>query len=158
MNMLHISEHFPPHLFHVISCVGNTLVHLPGPKQVGRFLSEASNLLGGGGRLIIQILNYQRIIEQEITSLEDLTSGRYIFKRSYSILKDRNKVIFHGLLVNRKTGKTMEAETSLYTLTKNVLHSLLEQNNFTRIDHYGSLDKNPYSDESPLLVTTASAG
>jgi hypothetical protein len=52
----------------------------------------------------------------------------------------------------------MEAETSLYTLTKNVLHSLLEQNNFTRIDHYGSLDKNPYSDESPLLVTTASAG
>ncbi|MFP4442959.1 MAG: class I SAM-dependent methyltransferase, partial [Spirochaetia bacterium] len=158
MNMLHIGEHFPPNFFNVISCMGNTLVHLPGPKEVGRFITESRKLLSGGGRLIIQILNYQRVIEQNVTSLKDLTAGRYVFKRSYSILKDHDKVVFHGILVNRKTGKTMRSETSLYTLTKDVLHALLEQNGFTGIEHFGSLKKEPYSSESPLLITAASAG
>ncbi len=54
-------------------CIGNSMVHLPDPETIGHFLKEAHHVVADGGRLVLQIINFDRILTDHVTSLPTLT-------------------------------------------------------------------------------------
>jgi SAM-dependent methyltransferase len=66
-------------------CIGNSLVHLSDYRQVGAFLKQAYNLLQPNGHLLIQILNYNRILHDHVMKLPDIrrADGSLLFERFY---------------------------------------------------------------------------
>lgn len=57
----------PP--FGLAICLGNMLPHLEGEPALDAFVSAVAGLLAPGGRFLIQLLNYDRIVDTPIRTL-----------------------------------------------------------------------------------------
>ncbi|MEG2018666.1 MAG: class I SAM-dependent methyltransferase, partial [Clostridium sp.] len=53
-------------------CIGNSLVHLEGEEEIEKFFKEMKCILKEDGKLVIQIINYDRVLSQNITSLPNI--------------------------------------------------------------------------------------
>ena len=63
MDMREISARLSPSSFDAVLCLGNTLVHLDGLPEIEAFCAEARTILRDGGCLLLQILNYDHILD-----------------------------------------------------------------------------------------------
>jgi hypothetical protein len=69
--MLSIGKTFAGRCCDGILCFGNTLVHLPDEAAIASFLWQSHQLVNPSGKLLIQILNYEYILDNKITALTD---------------------------------------------------------------------------------------
>ena len=147
-NMLNINYH---NNFDGVYCIGNSLVHLNSLEEIKVALFKMHQALKIGGKLVLQIINYDRIINKNITSLPTIKNDRIEFIREYNI-KD-NIVNFNATL------KCFEGEffatTKLLILFEKELRRLLETN-FTNIISYDGFSEKPFEiNNSIQLVITA---
>ena len=66
MNMLEVNEKFEENSFDRVVSFGNTLVHLDSREEVEEFFQKVYKTLKFNGFFIVQIINYNRIIEKNI--------------------------------------------------------------------------------------------
>ena len=52
--------------FDLIFCIGNSMVHLNDNEEILRFLRNCKKSLKVGGYLLLQIVNYDRILVKNI--------------------------------------------------------------------------------------------
>ncbi len=74
-------------------CLGNTLVHTTEQAELMRFLSDLWQLFLPGGIFLLQILNYERIFDQQIRYLplnfrRDDSGGEIVFLRLMELEPD----------------------------------------------------------------------
>ncbi len=69
--------------FDAVFCMGNTLVHLLTGHELRMALNDFCALLNPGGLLVLQLLNFERILEQRPHILSTRTTGATIYTRSY---------------------------------------------------------------------------
>ena len=73
--------------FDVLTCLGNTLPHLPDEAALAAALADAQDVLRPGGALVIQQLNYDRILaqRQRFLGVNSRTEGgaEHLFFRFY---------------------------------------------------------------------------
>jgi len=141
--------------FDLAFCIGNSLVHLEGTEEIQQFLTGVKNLLVPNGRLIIQIINYDRVLGKNISSLpliEDKQAG-LTFERYYRL--EGNKVMFKTILT--VPGKQLVNEIPLYPVLSEELSGLLTAAGFTDLRLYGDFRRNEFDKEnSYALVIEAS--
>jgi hypothetical protein len=78
-------------------CIGNVLPHLEGPKAILEALKRVAAGLRPQGKRLLQIINYDRILDQRIPGLPTITAeGGYEFRREY--LFEGKKIRFHTVL------------------------------------------------------------
>jgi len=142
--------------FDAVFCLGNSLVHLLTDEELEKSLSGFYSLLKPGGVLIVQILNYDRIMKeqkrvQNIKKKEDTT-----FIRFYDYC---NEKLFFNILKITDTDDGVEHTLNtveLRPLHKEELTGYLKAAGFISTEHYGSLQLQAYSNsESANLVTVA---
>ncbi|MCF7925988.1 MAG: PAS domain-containing protein [Candidatus Izimaplasma sp.] len=149
-NMIDISEN---NIYSGIYIVGNTLVHAKNEKAIKQLLESCYRALKDSGKIIIQIINYDRILNQYITSLPTIKRDSITFERSYDF-KETN-IIFNTKLETPKETLTMTQQ--LYPIQSKELFKLMRQIGYTKIKSYGSFDTKPYvSDSSFHLIVVAS--
>lgn len=153
LNMMDIDVAFPNNSTDKIISFGNTLVHLKNRRHVKSFFKRSYSVLKEGGYLIIQIINYDRIINQNITSLPTIENKDVTFIRNYKLIEDNSKVEFNTSLTTKdgfKAGNTIE----LLSLRKTEIEEYLEEAKFRDIRFYGNLDGNEVTEDSiPLLFS-----
>ncbi|MDD4527995.1 MAG: class I SAM-dependent methyltransferase [Candidatus Margulisbacteria bacterium] len=154
MNMTHIDNFFFNHSFSVLSCLGNTLVHLPSSLDIQMFISGCHQLLRKNGKLVLQILNYEKIFAQNITLLKNIETDNFLFERQYDLLNNE-KVIFRTIVTSKKTKEEKISETSLYPIRPQNLLTLLHDCGFNNIVTYGSFNKENFTSDSDVLVIEA---
>lgn len=154
MNMSHIDNVFFNHSFSVISCLGNTLVHLPSTLDLQLFISSCHVLLREKGVLVLQILNYDKIFKENITSLPKIETTNYFFDRVYE-LKGNEKIIFHTTITSKKTKEKQSSETILYPLKPDSLVTLLEDCGFNKIITYSNFHKENFTQNSDVMIIEA---
>lgn len=168
LNMMEISTAFADRRFDGILCMGNTLVHLPGPKEIGDFLNSASSLVKPRGILILQILNYDHILKKRPQELPALDAGSVRLRRSYRYRDDG--VIFTTRLEKRgssavdsvdlldstdRKGVLSEQSVQLHPLGRGGLEGLLEAAGFSHTSFYGSFSGEPLADDSFPLISVS---
>lgn len=141
--------------FDLIYCIGNSLVHLENDEEILEFLIKSSNLLNDNGKLVLQIINYNRILDKDIKKLPIIEGDNLKFYRFYENIEDKNKISFNTRLeVNNNIYENSEM---LYPIRSENLIKLLEKAGFSDIKIFGSFKKEEYEkDNSYALVIKAS--
>lgn len=142
--------------FDLIFCIGNSLVHLNGNDEIRKFLKACNNSLKPGGSLLIQIVNYDRILAKQIKALPTIKNdeANLVFERHYSYLADKHKIDFKTIL--KKDTHTLENHQMLHPAASAELKDMLEEAAFKDIRFFGSFKKDQYDPmESFSLVITA---
>jgi glycine/sarcosine N-methyltransferase len=153
MNMLDINEKFQENSFDSVLSFGNTIVHLKNLNELNVFFAEIRKVLKPSSPLLFQIINYERILEQNITNLSTIDNEHISFERNYCYKKSENSVEFSTILTLKETGVKIKNNVSLYPLLSAEINDLLTANGFTDINYYGSFKKDNFVPDSlPLIV------
>jgi glycine/sarcosine N-methyltransferase len=140
--------------FNAIICVGNTLPHLPNEKAVMSFLRQCSMKLQQDGVLIIQQVNFDKVLAKENFAFPIIDKEDFTFTRHYQ--KEGDHILFTSkLTVN---GKTNENTIPLYPLQSQQLTALLTEAGFQSVEQFGNFKGESYTIDSPALIVTAKRG
>ncbi len=154
-----LSRGFGNSSFDAVFCLGNSLPHLLTDEELKVALENFNAVLRPNGILVVQILNYARILtgRQRIVGINE--SGPVTFVRFYDFL-DEKTIRFNILRITREQGKLTHRlqETFLRAYRMEDLRLPLEKSHFGSIETYGDLGFSVFETElSPNLVIVARA-
>ncbi|MDE5424263.1 class I SAM-dependent methyltransferase [Ancylomarina sp. DW003] len=154
-DMLQIDQSYGENHFDLVVCFGNTLVHLESEELVSDFFSKAHICLAKGGKLLFQIINYDRIIDQKINFLPTIENDTIRFKRDYTLHSNNKVVDFKTTLTIKETGESISNSIPLLAIRKANIEKLLKEAGFSNVKFYGNFKKDPFADGSIPLVVEA---
>ncbi len=144
--------------FDCVFCLGNSLAHLLGPDDLRLSLSNFFLLLRPGGTLILQHLNYDRILKrrdrvQSVKEQNGLTFVRFLdFDRAPDLIG------FNILILERKGGSLSHRLSSitLRPVLRDEFSAALDSVGFVDVRFFGSIAMEEFKPESSTdLVVTA---
>ena len=107
----------------------------------------------------MQMVNYDRILEQNIQALPLINNKKVKFERYYEYIPKRNIISFVTVLMVKKKNRIIKNRVELYPLRKNELKELLKKAGFKNPLFYGSFAREPFSRISlPLIVEAEKNG
>lgn len=155
-DMTKFEEHFPNERYDFIFCIGNSIVHLRSKEKIEEFINSIYKSLKDEGALVVQIVNYDRIIKYDIKSLPtiDRAEKGIKFIRNYNYKEDEGKVEFQTELIVSQNGKEKRFENSvdLIALQKDELLLMFDKAGFKDIEVYGGFSEEEFNDNSFALV------
>jgi SAM-dependent methyltransferase len=153
-NMLELKTDFHSGQFHAGLCFGNTLVHLQNTELVQQTLAGVYAVLKTGGHFLLQILNYDYILHERVTTLPVIETEIIRFIRKYRFSENGPLIYFQTELLIKSENKTTVNETPLFPIQSNQLYHLLQNAGFTEIQFYSSFKMEPFGGKHlPLVVS-----
>ncbi len=140
--------------YHGAFCLGNSFVHLLTDRDMRQALEAIRSKLDKSGRLIIQTVNYDRVLKFHVTQLPVITSdvAPLVFRRYYDFRED-------GLIDFRTVLEVPEGEftdtVTLRPLLVGKLRNLLSDAGFRLDAIYGGFDGRVHDAEAPATVAVA---
>jgi len=141
----------------LLLCLGNSLVHVP-QEDAGRFLEDAAEVLAEGGRILLQILNYERLLLHEVTNLPLMKAGEGAieFRRSYRWEGPRSVRFLTSLRISEGGQPRIHRnDIPLYPIYPDELWEMLSRAGFSDIRYSGDFSGAEFSPESEALVCLA---
>jgi glycine/sarcosine N-methyltransferase len=155
MDMRNLISHFNPAAFDALLCFGNTLVHLNGLAEVEVFCRNVRAVLKDRGKFLLQILNYDHILDHAVRKLPLIEDDMVRFERFYEYDAGTGILAFKTKLLIKKTRKEIENEIPLYPMRKVELEAALKKAGFADLFFYGNFDKSELKEDSLPLVVEA---
>jgi len=139
-----------------VFCIGNSIVHLKNKEKIQQLIKDDYDILIDDGSLVIQIINFDRVIENNIKSLPRIYRAEkgVEFIRNYNYLENENKIEFNTELIISKDGKEDKYENSvdLIALKMEELKAMFVNAGFKNIDIFGGFNEERYGEDSFALV------
>lgn len=154
-SMLELNSFIGKNTIDGIVCFGNTLVHLNSLDEIADFLKQSKRVLKKDGKLLLQIVNYDKILSQNIKQLPLIENDEIIFERNYHYQKSENKIEFNTRLKVKSTQQIIENSILLVPILKKELSVLLKNAGFINYNFYGNFNQKLYSIDSPALIVEA---
>lgn len=138
--------------------IGNSLVHLSNLDEISGAIRSMARVMAPGGLAIIQIVNYDRILDNRVTSLstietKDGDGNPLTFQRDYDLSGLPETIRF---ITRLKVGDLdLEGSTPLFPLRSEALSTLANEAGFVRPVLYGGYDFSPFSPESQGCILVA---
>ncbi len=147
-----VKESYPSVSFDAVSCLGNTLVHIPFDKQF-HFLQDIREMLNPGGVLVLQIINYNTVVHDRVP-FPVIETEHCLFTRDYAAADDEKELLFHTELEVKETGEIYRNTITHYPLYPETLMASLSMAGFSGWETYGSY-RGEIAGEGrlPLIVT-----
>lgn len=152
-DMLEVAHTYEDVNFDMVVCLGNTLVHMPDLMSVTKVVADVAQRLATGGHFVFQIINYDRIIANQVTSLPTIDTTHFNFVRKYHHQTD-GLIGFETILTDKKEGSEIVSRVPLYPLKKRDVVEIL-QSYFSSFKLYGGFDGSEWTPESFALVVDA---
>jgi glycine/sarcosine N-methyltransferase len=150
-----MEKHFTE-TFDALFCVGNSIPHLLEDSDLQAAFDNFAKLLNPGGVLLLQLLNYHRILEKQerIVGIQRSPDGEYI--RFYDFLGDRLR--FNVLTIEGEAERPRHQlhSTLLRPYRSEELLQALEDRGFARTELFGDMRLAAFEpDRSANLVIAA---
>ncbi|MCS7282394.1 MAG: class I SAM-dependent methyltransferase [Anaerolineae bacterium] len=147
--------------FDAVLCLGNSLPHVLTPQALRAALADFAACLRTGGFLLIQNLNYNRILARRERWMEPQAhregEQEWLFLRFYDFDPD-GLLTFNVVRLHRRGGlwEQRVLSTRLWPMRQAELTAALEEAGFGEIALYGDMQGTPFEpDRSPNLVVVA---
>jgi glycine/sarcosine N-methyltransferase len=154
LNMLEIGTRLKNATYDGVLCFGNTLVHLSSKENVLSFFAQSKEVLKPCGTFMFQLLNYDRLLDQKISSLPLIDNDTISFERCYSYPSNVATIDFKTTLTIKKNNQKIEHTIPLFPLRKKDIESLLAQAGFS-YSIFGSYTRDEFTQGSDSLVVQA---
>jgi glycine/sarcosine N-methyltransferase len=148
-NMTELQQHYPNNNFDIITCFGNTIVHLLSDKEILNLFIQIKSLLKENGKFLFQILNYDHIVKNKITKLPLIENQHIKFDRIYNFTNSQI-IDFTTTLLIKETNQTIKNTTPLYAIQLDNLKKLLSKANFKKIELFENFTKTPFNKKTSL--------
>jgi len=141
--------------FGLILNLGNSLVHVP-KKEAEFFVSQAAEMLNKNGMLLLQILNYDHILEEKIEELPPLIleNEDLSFKRFYGFTENE-KIMFTTKIDVPSKGIAFSHTIPLYPLKKAELLEMLKRAGLTVMGTFPGFVGKKFEPDSDAIVVMA---
>jgi glycine/sarcosine N-methyltransferase len=151
-DMLDLKEKLKNKLFDVVFCIGNSLVHLEDINNIMAFLTETKKVLKNDGTLIIQTINFDRILSKNVKSLPTISNKNFglSFERFYRYEEDIKKIFFKTILSVDK--KKFENEIPLIPIKYDEIINMLRSAGFTKLTAYGDFKNSIFDKENSYMM------
>jgi ubiquinone/menaquinone biosynthesis C-methylase UbiE len=150
---------FKDERFNMIFCIGNSLVHLQDKTDIKKLICDIYNMLEDKGAMIIQIINFDRIMKNNITSLPtiDRKDEGVKFVRNYRHSEDKSIIYFDTELILLKDGNEDIYRNSvpLLPLQSGELVDMAREAGFKDIIINGEFSEKSFDEDSYALVLSA---
>ncbi|MCF7940615.1 MAG: class I SAM-dependent methyltransferase [Spirochaetia bacterium] len=154
LDMLEIAHRFSAGSFDAVCSFGNTIVHLESTRQMLELLGAVRTVLRDHAPLHLQLINYDRVLDEQVTSLPTIERDMIRFERQYRYLEHEHRIEFSTILSDSETGSSSSQKVLLYPLRKQELERLLREAGFSDLSWYGGFDGSEALPTSiPLIVT-----
>ena len=151
MDMRALAENFQPKSFDAVLCLGNTLAHLDSHEAMARLIKDMASV--ARERIIIQIVNYDRIIDQHISELPTVQTRHVVFTRQYKW--DNRQLHFMTAIINRENNQTFSNDIILTPLRKHELALMLNHAGFATQRYYDDFNGGPWRADSFATIVVA---
>jgi len=151
-NMSNLEADFSVSQFDAVLCFGNTLVHLKSLDAVAEMLKATRLVLKPGGTLLLQILNYDYILEDEVKTLPRIETDNIIFLRNYQFRKKGDYIDFQTELVLKQKVLSIRNENRLLALKSEDLVKALKEAGFSEINLYSNFKQDSFGGKHLPLV------
>jgi len=122
--------------------------------DVETFIDASFKVLASEGKLAIQILNYDYILDQQIKTLPLIENEEVRFERNYEFKTNSDLIDFNTKLTVKSTGQEIKNTTQLLPIRRTELQDYLQKAGFTQIEFFGNFKADPLTETSlPLIVT-----
>lgn len=155
-SMLKTESYFWKKHFDVISCFGNTLVHLKNEEELLTCFSQVRSILKEDGVFLGQIINYDNVLDNNITSLPTIDNKDIRFVRHYHYNSDVNRIVFDTTLTIKKSAESIDNTVQLIPIRKDDLEKLLQEAGFQKIEFFSDYERSEYCSTSLPLLFQAS--
>jgi SAM-dependent methyltransferase len=145
--------------FHLIFCIGNSIVHLGTIEEIRRVLAQAYTLLEDNGVIALQTINYDRILSFGINELPPIVNDEAGLKfiRRYVYDEKNGMIDFNTVLSVAHDGQmdSWENTIKLLPLLSSDLTDALEWAGFRDIGLFGDFRGASHAQDSYLTVVKA---
>ncbi len=150
-NMLDVDQLYAGQTFDMVTCFGNTLVHIK-PNNVCKVFKRVKSLLDPNGVFILQILNYDYILGKGITTLPLIDNDIIRFERYYD-LSDEQAILFQTKLEVKENDEAYHNVITLYPISKEAVTKGLKDAGFRDIECYKNYQGEAFGGEHlPLII------
>ncbi len=154
MDMREAPLHYDENTFEGVVSYGNTLAHMCNRQELVTFLKGIHTILKKEGHFILQILNYKRILDNNITQLPVIKTNRFSFERAYRKVAN-DKLLYFDITLNVENA-IYKGTTQLNPIRYDILIEMLSQAGFSSITSYGGFkDEKFIPDNSFVLIIDA---
>ncbi len=142
----------PPGSADLLLCLGNSLPHLPSVEALTEVLTRWRSICSQEGRVIIQLLNYRRVLDMRERIINIRRDGEDTIIRFYDFLD--GFLQFNILLMREGSPAITHSlqSTRLTPFTDTDIAAAATSAGFSEVLFYGSLDFTAFSDESTDLL------
>jgi glycine/sarcosine N-methyltransferase len=155
MDMRDLVQHFGPRAFQCVVCFGNTLVHLNAMEEVSAFIRQVHAVLRDGGMFLLQILNYDHVLDHDVTRLPLIENEKIRFERTYGTDEESGLLRFKTVLTVKDSSRILNNEVTLLPIRKAELEAAIHEAGFRNIEWFGDFLGNPLTETSLPLVGAA---
>lgn len=153
-DLLEMKTHYEYASRDVLSCLGNTLVHIPFNGQF-QFIQDAAKILKPGGLFILQILNYNNILHEGL-DFPLIETENCLFRRQYESRDTEGELDFITELEIKKSGEIYKNSIIHYPLLPETLMAALSMAGYAEWETFGSYSGAPACKGTFPLIVTAS--
>lgn len=135
----------------VISCFGNTLVHLPSPEAMEKLAAKIRLTLVPGGWFVGQIINYDRILDQNITELPTIDNEQVRFDRKYIFTPGKPRFSFETTLTIKASEAEFKYSVMLFPLRRNQLAEIFSKSGYQYYEFFADAERHDWKQDSYAL-------
>lgn len=141
--------------FDAILCLGNSLPHLLTPEARQKAFEGFGRLTAPGGILLLQLLNYSRVLERRERVVAVNREGGREFVRFYDF--EEKLLTFNLLTIDEQQGRLSHElrSTLLYPLEWRETLERISPLGLERPKVYGGLDRSPFDPKSSKNLVVA---
>lgn len=151
-NMTQLEDLVPAGVWDAVLCLGNSLVHLPDEHAIAQTLGSMTRLLRDGGQLMVQLLNYDRILDQAVRDLPPIDVDELCLQRWYTPAERGARVVFHTRVTSRGGALLHDGQTTLIPMRRGELLDHLAGAGSSAVTTYGGFDASAWHPDALPLV------
>lgn len=137
--------------FDGVLCLGNTLAHVSGENELKQVLAQ---FWKKGTHLLLQTVNYDRILAKQVRELPLIKTSNLIFHRFYTHRSD-GKIEFAMKIEFPDTRRVVSGVNLLFPITHDILENSLLETGWEVTGLWGNFVKEPWTQDSPATVVSA---
>ncbi len=137
--------------FDGVLCLGNTLAHVSGETELITVLSQFGEK---GTHLLVQTVNYDRILAKQVKELPIIKTSNLTFYRNYAYRVD-GLIEFTMKIEFPDTSQGVSGINLLFPIKCEDLKKALQKTGWEVSGLWGSFDKDMWTEDSPATVLAA---
>lgn len=138
--------------FNIVACLGNMLPYIADETLVRKFFHDARALLAPGGKLVLQLFNFDDTDCTKTIRLADKSSIRVKLTRSYIPAEEKKLLLQAELELGNGNRIILPKRTPLLPITTVQAEEWANEAGFTKCERFGSFARDPWTKESQYSV------